>query len=470
MLADDWTMVSVGGLSTPGVEELYAGDTLIGSTFQTVTQRSSRNGLGTAVLPGSAVGDADIVDINGTEPQRMPFSANIHWDGHPTVVGTGRAEAADDTIIIFASDRPGSLGGTDLWYVVREQGQWQTPQRMDVVNTPCDELSPFFDARTSTLYFASPGHTTLGGYDALASRLTITRNGSRVDTITAELPVNLGAPVNSVDDDVFPYLTGDSVYITSDRRDRTDMDVYVSIRPLMATPPDRDRPINRTEQQTTLLTGTVIDENTKQPVADIEVNATRSDTREIVASTRTDTVGRYRLQVPTETPVSISAQSDTLFFASYDTTFPASSAGRSVVLPSALSLPTVFILRVNFPTSVFDAPYDMTLDSNGQETAQPWQAALDLLAANVRTSGKRLQRLVLTGHTDDVDTDSKNLELGRQRVDFVIEQLVQRGIAKDLLEGRSAGERDQPARRSDESIERWRKRARRVELVKVLQE
>jgi outer membrane protein OmpA-like peptidoglycan-associated protein len=276
--------------------------------------------------------------------------------------------------------------------------------------------------------------------------------------------------VNSRLDDVFPSMVGDSVYITSNRREGTDMDVYVSIRPLAAAPPDAERPIDRSAPGSTLLTGTVIDESTQSPVADIEVNATRSDTREVVASTRTDTVGRYRLQVPTETPITISAQSDTLFFASYDTTFPASASERSVELPTALSLPSVFILRVNFPTSVFDAPYDMTLDSNGRETSQPWRSAIDLLATNVRASGARLRRLILTGHTDDVDTETANLELGRQRVDFVIDQLLQRGVPRGVLEGRSAGERELPARRPDESAEQWRKRARRVELVKVLQE
>lgn len=466
VLSAEWTMIPVGGLSTAGVEELYSGDTLVGSTFQTVSLRPSRPGYATTVLPGSVVGDADIVELEGSETRRLPFSAEVFWDGHPTTVPS----ASDGALIIFASDRPGSLGGTDLWYVGRSKGQWQTPSRLETVNTPCDELSPFFDAATATLYFASPGHTTLGGYDALASHLTVSKTSTGADTIIAGPPVNLGAPVNSSLDDVFPYKVADSIYITSNRREGSDMDVFVSIRPLMTSPPDADRPIERLVPKTTLLTGTVIDENTRTPVADIEVNATRSDTREIVASTRTDTIGRYRLQVPTETPVTVSAQSDTLFFASYDTTFPASASERTVELPTALSLPSVFILRVNFPTSVFDAPYDMTLDSNGRETSQPWRSAIDLLATNVRTSGTRLRRLVLTGHTDDVDTYAANMQLGRQRVDFVIDQLVQRGVSRELLEGRSAGERELPARRPDESLEGWRKRARRVELVKVLQE
>jgi outer membrane protein OmpA-like peptidoglycan-associated protein len=59
------------------------------------------------------------------------------------------------------------------------------------------------------------------------------------------------------------------------------------------------------------------------------------------------------------------------------------------------------------------------------------------------------------------------MKLGKQRVDFVIDQLVQRGVPRALLEGRSAGERLKPTKRPNESQDLWRKRSRRVELVKV---
>ena len=60
--------------------------------------------------------------------------------------------------------------------------------------------------------------------------------------------------------------------------------------------------------------------------------------------------------------------------------------------------------------------------------------------------------------------------LGRNRVNFIMDELVARGVDRDRMEGRSAGETLLPERRPGESIDLWRKRARRVELVKVLQE
>jgi outer membrane protein OmpA-like peptidoglycan-associated protein len=300
----------------------------------------------------------------------------------------------------------------------------------------------------------------------MRATVRIARTTDGVDTLIVEPPVNLGAPVNSARDDLFPVVRGDSIYVTSDRRDGTDLDVYVSVKQQLAkTPTDTVQPT-----ASTVLRGTVVNLTTNQAVADAEVTATNTSTRAVLAATRTDTGGRYELRLPVETSVTVSAQSDDLFYATYDTTLPASTAGTVVDRAVPAALPSVFVLRVNFPTSVFDAPYAMTLDSNGNETTEPWQAALDMLAANVRASGSTLRRLVLTGHTDDVDTEAKNRVLAQQRVDFVIDQLVLRGIARTTLEGRSAGESELPTRRLNEDIDQWRKRARRVELVKVMQQ
>jgi outer membrane protein OmpA-like peptidoglycan-associated protein len=52
-------------------------------------------------------------------------------------------------------------------------------------------------------------------------------------------------------------------------------------------------------------------------------------------------------------------------------------------------------------------------------------------------------------------------------VNFVIDKLVERGVSRGILEGISEGEQQLLPRRTDESIDTWRKRCRRVELKKV---
>lgn len=460
-------MVPVRGLDTPGIEEFFHGDTLRGSSYALLDHTGRRNSVGTMVMDDKVMGDADVVEFTPA-PKRMPFSTDVYWDGHPTVV-TPRT-------IVYASDRPGTIGGTDLWYVSKDaKGQWSTPARIAPLSSPCDDLSPWYDAASKTLYFASVGHGTLGGYDVVRARIDVVRGSDGLDSIVAAAPQNVGAPINSSKDDIFPVVLGDSIYVTSDRRDGTDMDVYVSydstarrITPVRPTkqvkPPQPD-----SAKPTATIAGTVINEETQQPVVDAEVTARDKQTQDVIATTRTDTAGSYQLKVPVETPIEVAAQSQDLFYDAYDTTLPRSDSGRVVRRTETLTLPTVFYLRVNFPTAIFDAPYDNTLDSNGVETHERWNEAIDKVADNVLQSGGKLKRLVLIGHTDDVGTDASNLTLGRQRVEFVMSELVKRGVPADLLEGRSAGERLKPDRRASEPIDVWRKRSRRVELVKVLQ-
>jgi OmpA family len=133
------------------------------------------------------------------------------------------------------------------------------------------------------------------------------------------------------------------------------------------------------------------------------------------------------------------------------------------------NIPEKLTLRINFPTDVYDEPYRFILDSNGVETSQTWMMQMDLLAANINISSSSLKKIILYGHTDEVGTKSYNFNLGKKRVEFVINELIKRGVSEDLLEGKSAGETKPLKKRKDENenLELYRKRLRRVELEKI---
>ncbi len=74
---------------------------------------------------------------------------------------------------------------------------WGIPEILDkVINTPYDEEYPYFDARNSTLYFSSRGHSSMGGYDIFKSVYDW-------NTKSWSKPENLGFPINSPFDDYF---------------------------------------------------------------------------------------------------------------------------------------------------------------------------------------------------------------------------------------------------------------------------
>lgn len=102
----------------------------------------------------------------------------------------------DGQTCIFASDRPGGYGGLDLYLSVkRPNGTWGAPINLGPqINTKYDETYPNFGVDNKILYFASTGHTNMGGYD-------IFKTSFSVETHTFNLPQNLGYPINTTDND-----------------------------------------------------------------------------------------------------------------------------------------------------------------------------------------------------------------------------------------------------------------------------
>ena len=108
------------------------------------------------------------------KPQRLrgPVNDKQYTATHPAV---GRI---DDTtaILYFVSDRPGGMGGMDLWYALVHDGVASEPVNLGPrVNSAADEITPFYDPHNGVLYFSSDREGGQGGYDiysAVGSRNT----------------------------------------------------------------------------------------------------------------------------------------------------------------------------------------------------------------------------------------------------------------------------------------------------------
>lgn len=102
---------------------------------------------------------------------------------------------AEGDLIYFASDRPGGVGGTDI-YVCKKtpNGKWGVAQNAGkTINTPQNEDFPNISPDGKTLYFSSTGHTSMGGYDIFKVKQDADGNWENV--------VNIGYPVNTTMDD-----------------------------------------------------------------------------------------------------------------------------------------------------------------------------------------------------------------------------------------------------------------------------
>lgn len=99
-------------------------------------------------------------------------------------------------VLYFMSDRPGGIGGKDIWYSeIDEGGNLSLPINCGKrINTVWDEVSPHYDNERKTLYFSSNYHYGLGGLDVFKSR---------GHTKRFTKPENMGIPVNSSYDDTY---------------------------------------------------------------------------------------------------------------------------------------------------------------------------------------------------------------------------------------------------------------------------
>ena len=137
------------------------------------------------------------VDTGWTDPERLPKTINtIYHEPSAALSPSGDR-------MYLVSNRPGSLGERDIFLVNKlPNGEWSEPNNLGrVINTEYNEDAPFVDPTGTYLYFSSAGHNSIGGFDIFRSRI--------LDNGTVGPPVNMGYPINTVEDDIYFSITAD---------------------------------------------------------------------------------------------------------------------------------------------------------------------------------------------------------------------------------------------------------------------
>ncbi|WP_129791713.1 PD40 domain-containing protein [Sphingosinicella sp. CPCC 101087] len=104
------------------------------------------------------------------------------------------AFSADGRFVYFASDRPGGLGGDDLYRVAVTSGGFGPAEHLEGVNGPADEWAPMLSRDGSRLIFSSDRSGGSGGHDLYASR----REGERFGP-AAPLPGDVNTAADEFD-------------------------------------------------------------------------------------------------------------------------------------------------------------------------------------------------------------------------------------------------------------------------------
>jgi Tfp pilus assembly protein PilF len=140
----------------------------------------------------------------------------------------------DGKFIYFVSEREKGLGRGDIYVSENNNGVWSTPKNLgNIINTEGDEKFVFIHPSGKSLYFASNGHLSLGGYDIFKSEW--------VDGMWTP-PINLGYPINTVNEESTLSITRDNhfMYMAAEFENSLgERDLYavdISQYPLIADP------------------------------------------------------------------------------------------------------------------------------------------------------------------------------------------------------------------------------------------
>lgn len=212
------------------------------------------------------MGDGQVLEsalIGETWSEPMLLGSDINtaaWETHATV-------SADGNTLYFVSDRAGGIGKRDIYRCVKlPNGEWSRALNAGTqINTIYDEDAPFLTADGKTLYFASRGHTCMGGFDIFYSKLGEDGEWGA--------PVNMGYPLNTVDDDVFfvPMADGRRAYYSSSKDGGYGLkDIYLV-----------DMPEINNETQLAVLKGFIISAEGEELPDDLRILVTNDKSGEV---------------------------------------------------------------------------------------------------------------------------------------------------------------------------------------------
>lgn len=321
--------------------------------------------------------------------------------------------SADELILIFASDqKPGSQGQKDLWMVTRDRKSKPFGKPVNLgsnINTVGNELFPFLRSDT-VLYFASNGHPGMGGLD-------IFRVARKSKDDAWGTPVNMKSPVNSYADDFGAvFITGEERgFLTSNRAGgRGAHDIYSFFeRPLLFT-----------------IAGTVRDERTLQYIEGAKVVLTGSNGTSYEALTNSQ--GNYSFD-----------NTQVLKFTSYDLNVTRngyfSEAAKETTVGLQENKDFVIDFRlVPVPETPIILP-EILYDLAKWDLKPQYQ---DSLIGLIQILEKNPTFVIeLAAHTDARDTDEKNDILSQNRAQSVVDYLILRGINPGRLVAKGYGER-----------------------------
>ena len=324
----------------------------------------------------------------------LPFNDKSFSNSNPSLSKDGKT-------LYFSSNRPGSIGGTDIWKVmVNADGTFGEPQNLGVqVNTEGNESFPFIADDNKTLYFASSGKQGFGGLDVYQIDLT---NGEAT---------NLGKPVNTEKDDfAFTFNESKKIGFLSTNRSGND-DIFI-VNPICAVD--------------------VLIVVTNAKTGEILANASVSildDKKNVIATEMSNAKGEVSYKVECDRAYVVQASKDGFEGNTFAVT---KSKGPKAKVDAALQPIDVIVTETEIILKPIYFEYDKS------NITQEGAFELDKLVQVMKNNDKMV--ILTKSHTDSRGGDKYNLTLSERRAKSTVQYIISKGIDASRISGKGMGE------------------------------
>lgn len=149
-----------------------------------------------------------------TKPKKLGGHINSKkYTSTQPEITTITSDGEEKEIMYFVTDKKGSKGGLDIWYAEynEKRDKFSRAKRVDgTVNSVKDEVTPYYDNKSNTLYFSSNQYYGLGGFDIFKA------SGKRGNFKNRK---NMGEKYNTSVDDTYFTLRDNRLegYLVSNR-------------------------------------------------------------------------------------------------------------------------------------------------------------------------------------------------------------------------------------------------------------
>jgi len=332
---------------------------------------------------------------NLTRLEIVPDSISV---GHPSI-------SADGLTLYFAARIHGGLGGSDIWMVTRDSdvSAWGTPVNLGApINTEGDEMFPYI-REDGVLFFSSDFHPGMGGLDIFRA----------VQSELGQWDVyNMQYPVNSHKDDfgiVFQGSTEKGLFSSNRKGSRGNDNIYSFELPELEI----------------VVTGKLLDSDTKKPIEEGEVTLVGSDGSIQTAKTRVGGVYSFDLD----------QYIDYIVIGSVDGYLKIKIKISTVNISDNETFEkNIELMTMSKPIEIPNIFYESGQWTLNDESKKALRMLSKLLSDNPNVT------IELGAHTDMVGDEAANMKLSRLRAQAIVDYLKEHDYDPERFVARGYGE------------------------------